>query len=134
MNGAWWLPVGQPCYHLSTRLCSQQDGSSNSKQPRVDVTGGMEKKKRTKFGLKLQTNDIFSHGLSLNLTIFTGNRTMRVESQTGSTLYMRGGRCRLVNNHFFIKVLLQQACLLFFLMRSEVRVAPSSPCWKQEWT
>lgn len=28
MNGARWLPVGQPCYHLSTRPCSQQDGSS----------------------------------------------------------------------------------------------------------
>lgn len=46
MNGAQWLPVGQPCYHLSTRLCSQQDGSSITvNNPCVDVTGegGMER-------------------------------------------------------------------------------------------
>lgn len=39
---AWWLPVGQPCYHLSSRLCSQQDGSSITvNNPCEEGAGGL---------------------------------------------------------------------------------------------
>lgn len=73
MNGAQWLPVGQPCYHLSTRLCSQQDRSFITlDNPCVDVTGGME---RWKMG-KPRTEIVDIHLYIIKILLYSSNSTI----------------------------------------------------------